>query len=232
MQKLKIYHQDKCDLHDCEEITCLAEPSEEPVAGFVLSDDEKMKETMSWPHRQTALSSANSWSPVLFLSHGRSSACVWGGRGWNPAAGFPLPTYHHLGCLLPVHSLLEKSGGIIKCLHHSRHDFANAMVFENMEVIVDGHSAVFQRHGFDETHTAVGGVDGIRQLRHTAAATESEMRNANACHIGPGRRKEEIVALVEHEMPTSRQHTVYAAVTATDFLYDMFLYIVHDAMVR
>lgn len=136
------------------------------------------------------------------------------------------------GCLLPVHSLLEKSGGIIKCLHHPRHDFANAMVFEDMEVIVDGHSAVFQRHGFDETHTAVGGVDGIRQLRHTAAATESEMGNANACHIGPGRRKEEIVALVEHEMPTCRQHPVYAAVTAADFLYDMFLYVVHDAMVR
>lgn len=136
------------------------------------------------------------------------------------------------GCLLPVHSLLEKSGGIIKCLHHPRHDFANAMVFEDMEVIVDGHSAVFQRHGFDETHTAVGGVDGIRQLRHTAAATESEMGNANACHIGPGRRKEEIVALVEHEMPTCRQHIVYAAVTATDFLYDLFLYVVHDAMVR
>lgn len=136
------------------------------------------------------------------------------------------------GCLLPVHSLLEKSGGIIKCLHHPRHDFANAMVFEDMEVIVDGHSAVFQRHGFDETHTAVGGVDGIRQLRHTAATTESEMGNANACHIGPGRRKEEIVALVEHEMPTCRQHTVYAAVTATDFLYDLFLYVIHDAMVR
>lgn len=43
MQKFKIYHQDKCDLHDCEEITCLAEPSEEPVAGFVLSDDEKRR---------------------------------------------------------------------------------------------------------------------------------------------------------------------------------------------
>lgn len=47
-----------------------------------------------------------------------------------------------------------------------------------------------------------------------------------------GGRKEEIVALVEHEMPTCRQHIVYAAVTATDFLYDMFLYVVHDAMVR
>lgn len=136
-------------------------------------------------------------------------------------------------CLLPVHSLLEKSGGIIKCLHHPRHDFANAMVFEDMEVIVDGHSAVFQRHGFDETHTAVGGVDDIRQLRRTAAAaTKGEMGNANACHVGTRGRKEEIVALVEHEMPTSRQHTVYAAVTAADFLYDMFLYVVHDAMVR
>lgn len=170
-----------------------------------------------------------------FVSPAREvfGVCVcWGSRTWNPTAGFPLPTYHHLGCLLPVHSLLEKSGGIIKCLHHPRHDFANAMVFEDMEVIVDGHSAVFQRHGFDETHTAVGGVDGIRQLRHTAAATESEMGNANACHIGPGRRKEEIVALIEHEMPTSRRHTVYAAVTAADFLYDLFLYVVHDAMVR
>lgn len=137
------------------------------------------------------------------------------------------------GCLLPVHSLLEKSGGIIKCLHHPRHDFANTMVFEDMEVIVDGHSAVVQRHGFDETHTAIGGVDGIRQLRHTAAtAAEGEMGNANACHVGTRGRKIEIVALVEHEMPTSWQHTVYAAVTAADFLYDMFLYVVHDAMVR
>ena len=109
------------------------------------------------------------------------------------------------GCLLPVHPHFEKSGGKIERLHHPRHDFADRMVFKDMEVIVDGHSAVFQRHGFDETHTAVGGVDGIRQLRRIAAdATESEMGNANACHVGTGGRKVEIVALIEHEMPTSR----------------------------
>ena len=181
-------------------------------------DHELAAQTNCFVKRQFMVSCFVSLAREVF------SVCL-GRQGLESRRGFS-------GCLLPVHSLLEKSGSIIKCLHHPRHDFANAMVFEDMEVIVDGHSAVFQRHGFDETHTAVGGVDGIRQLRHTAAATESEMGNANACHIGPGRRKEEIVALVEHEMPTCRQQTVYAAVTATDFLYDMFLYVVHDAMVR